>query len=105
MYPVEILEKRKAGLITKQEGVDMVKAFLKKEFPEKQIASLIKDLCEANDTKFAAGAGFYESPNWTARREGLRDLMRQLGLVSGVMAGPQNSVPTKIQFNIITTGK
>ena len=96
----EILEKRAAGEISSREGMSMLQVHLKHRFPQERIASMIDDLCRAQDTRMGQ-FGKYNTPNWLARDKGLEKVMKLLSMTPDGVKGT-GQAPTRMVFNIIS---
>ena len=99
LSPDQILEKRATQEISKNEGMEMLTRYVRATFPQQRIASMLDDLCKADDTR-SGQYGQYKTPNWMARDKGLERVLRILSLeneTGGIKQGP-----TKMVFNIIS---
>ena len=98
----QIVKLRDEGKISAREGLHLFDRFLARAFPAEVMTGLLKDLCGANDKRYAQGAGFFESPNWDARAEGLKIALQ---LANAIPESRDKPVTNKIVFNVVNPHK
>lgn len=74
---------------------------LQKSFPPEQINKLLERLINAEDVKMAKTGERYTTPNWPARTEGFRDLLRLKRFTTAKDGDPAGVPITKITFNVV----
>lgn len=99
LNPAEIVQAKANGYLDKPQALAMLDAYIAKEFPEEKITKLIKELSEAMDTNFSDKAGFWESPNWSARKNSIDYILKLRGFISKDEA--PSKTPTKVVFNTV----
>jgi len=98
---IQVLEARKNDLISEAQGAILLNRYLKEEFDPVRLKKMVQDLCEASDTRYNIGAGFYKTPNWAARDKGIDRVLKMLKYIQKEEGVSQTNHPTQIIFNVI----
>ena len=99
--PTDIIEARAKGKMTAQSAVQAFRALVEEKFPQSKIREMIEELAGASDKKATKNGEFYDTSNWTARYNALKEVMKLEGLLSGDKTLTPGMAPTKVQVNII----
>jgi len=100
--PDQILMARKKGDITEDVAMILFDRCLGKYFDPERMAKMLDSLCEASDKNYSKDIGFWESPNWSTRKEGFDRALKLMKLKSKDDDGVKTSHPTQIIFNVVT---
>lgn len=103
MEKKRFLEKKIASAekqILSDRSFNRLESILRRDFTPEKIKGYIQALCEANDIRSSDGQ-FYESPNWAARNNGLKEVLNLLRYTQMTGEVTRDSVPAKIVFNIV----